>query len=140
MNKKLSDKDKEDWQQFIESEDKVENKDLSTTQKNINKNLEKTIDLHGFSLEGANKIIDEFIKKCFSNNINKICVITGKGSRSQNTNNPYISKDLSILKYSVPEFIKSNNDLMKMIKEINEQEINDQSSGSFSIFLKNFRE
>ena len=140
MNKKLSDKDKRDWEKFLQSEDKVENKDLHTKKENISKNLIRTIDLHGFTLESANIEIDKFIRKCFKDNVNKICVITGKGSRSKNTNNPYVSKDLSILKYSIPEFIKTNKDLMKMIKEINETEVQNLTSGSFSIFLKNFKE
>ena len=107
MNNKLSDKDKRDWQNFISSEEKVQNKDLSLSQMKIDKDLVKTIDLHGFSLENANRTIDEFINRCFKTNISKITVITGKGLRSNNINNPYVSKNLSILKNSVPEFIKS---------------------------------
>ena len=118
MNNKLSDKDKRNWQNFISSEEKVQNKDLSLSQMKIDKDLVKTIDLHGFSLENANRTIDEFINRCFKTNVSKITVITGKGLRSNNINNPYVSKNLSILKNSVPEFIKSNNDLMKKIKNI----------------------
>ena len=140
MNKKLSDKDKKDWQHFISSEEKVQNKDLSLSSLETNKNLIKTIDLHGFSLENANKTIGEFINKCFKTNVSKITVITGKGLRSNNTNNPYVSKDLSILKNSVPEFIKSNFDLMKKIKNIKEAKVEDGGSGAFDIFLKKFKE
>jgi DNA-nicking Smr family endonuclease len=140
LNKKLSDKDKKDWQHFISSEEKVQNKDLSLSSLETNKNLIKTIDLHGFSLENANRTIDEFINRCFKNNVSKITVITGKGLRSNNTNNPYVSKDLSILKNSVPEFIKSNFDLMKKIKNIKEAKIEDGGSGAFDIFLKKFKE
>ena len=140
MNNKLSDKDKRDWQNFISSEEKVHNKDLSLSQIKTNKDLVKTIDLHGFSLENANKTIDEFINRCFKTNISKITVITGKGLRSNNINNPYVSKDLSILKNSVPEFIKSNSDLMKKIKNIKEAKIEDGGSGAFDIFLKKFKE
>ena len=107
MNKKLSDKNKKDWQSFISNKAKVLDKDLSVKEdKQIN--LTKKIDLHGFSLEKANQIIDQFINECFKENITRIIVITGKGLRSNNTSNPYVSKDLSILKNSVPEFIKSN--------------------------------
>ena len=140
MNNKLSDKDKKDWQNFTSSEEKVQNKDLSLSSLETNKNLIKTIDLHGFSLENANRTIGEFINRCFKTNVSKITVITGKGLRSNNINNPYVSKDLSILKNSVPEFIKSNFDLMKKIKNIKEAEVEDGGSGAFDIFLKKFKE
>ena len=140
MNKKLSDKDKKDWQHFISSEEKVQNKDLSLSSLETNKNLIKTIDLHGFSLENANRTIGEFINRCFKTNVSKITVITGKGLRSNHINNPYVSKDLSILKNSVPKFIKSNFDLMKKIKNIKEAKVEDGGSGAFDIFLKKFKE
>ena len=140
MNKKLSDKDKKDWQHFISSEEKVQNKDLSLSSLETNKNLIKTIDLHGFSLENANRTIGEFINRCFKTNVSKITVITGKGLRSNNINNPYVSKDLSILKNSVPKFIKSNFDLMKKIKNIKEAKVEDGGSGAFDIFLKKSKE
>ena len=139
MNKKLSDKNKKDWQSFISNKAKVLDKDLSVKEdKQIN--LTKRIDLHGFSLEKANQVIDEFINECFKENITRIIVITGKGLRSNNTSNPYVSKDLSILKNSVPEFIKSNIDLMKKIKNIEEAKIEDGGSGAFNIFLKKSKE
>ena len=140
MNNKLSDKDKRDWQNFISSEEKVQNKDLSLSQMKIDKDLVKIIDLHGFSLENANRTIDEFINRCFKTNVSKITVITGKGLRSNNINNPYVSKNLSILKNSVPEFIKSNSDLMKKIKNIKEAKAEDGGSGAFDIFLKKSKE
>ena len=140
MNNKLSDKDKKDWQNFTSSEEKVHNKDLSLPQIKIDKDLVKTIDLHGFSLENANRTIDEFINRCFKTNVSKITVITGKGLRSNNINNPYVSKNLSILKNSVPEFIKSNTDLMKKIKNIQEAKAEDGGSGAFNILLKKSKE
>ena len=140
MNSKISDKDKKDWQNFTSSEEKVHNKDLSLSQMKIDKDLVKTIDLHGFSLENANRTIDEFINRCFKTNVSKITVITGKGLRSNNINNPYVSKNLSILKNSVPEFIKSNTDLMKKIKNIQEAKAEDGGSGAFNIFLKKSKE
>ena len=136
MNNKISDKDKRDWQNFISSEEKIYNKDSSLSQTRTYKDEIKTIDLHGFSLENANKTIDEFISRCFENKVGKITVITGKGLRSNNIDNPYVSKDLSILKNSVPKFIKSNSDLMKKIKSIKEAKIKDGGSGAFDIFLK----
>ncbi len=140
MIKKLSDKDKKDWEIFVQSKEKIYNKDLSE-KKNLDKKiLKKTIDLHGFSLENANKAISEYIKQCFSENIKRVTVITGKGLRSNTQNDPYASKDLSILKNSVPDFIKSNSNLMKFIKEIRIADKEEGGSGAFIIYLKNFKE
>ncbi len=135
MNKKISDKDLKDWDKFINSKEKLFNKDNQQNQ-NKNKKINKVIDLHGYSLENANKIIDEYIKICFSQKVSKINVITGKGSRSKNKNNPYQSENFGILKHSVPEYIKTNPNLMKIIKEINFEDINDPAKGSFDILLK----
>ena len=140
MNSKISDKDKKDWKNFITSKDKISNKDLKITKDKIKKKIIKKIDLHGFSLENANKVIEEFITQSFEEGVNKIIVITGKGLRSKNDENPYMSKNLSILKYSVPEFIKSNINLMEIIKNINEADIEDGGKGAFYIYLKNFKE
>ena len=140
MNNKISDKDKKDWKSFISNKDKIPNKDLKITKDKIKKKTIKKIDLHGFSLENANKVIEEFITQSFEDGVNKIIVITGKGLRSKNDENPYISKNLSILKYSVPEFIKSNINLVKLIKNIKEANIEDGGEGSFYIYLKNFKE
>ena len=135
MSKNLSDKDKEDWQTFISNKEKLHNKDkLSKNNKQIDSI--KKIDLHGFSLENANKTIDEFINKCFGEKVYKVIVITGKGLRSKNESNPYVSKNLSILKYSVPEYIVSNKNLMKMIREITDAKIEDGGSGAFYVYLK----
>jgi len=135
LSKKLSDKDKEDWQTFISNKEKLPNKD-KLLKKNTQIDSTKKIDLHGFSLENANKTIDEFINKCFSEKVYRIIVITGKGLRSKNESNPYVSRDLSILKYSVPEYIESNKNLMKMIKEITDAKIEDGGSGAFYVYLK----
>jgi len=140
LNSKISDKDKKDWKSFISSKDKIPNKDLKITKDKIKKKIIKKIDLHGFSLGNANKVIGEFITQSFEGGVNKIIVITGKGLRSKNDENPYISKNLSILKYSVPEFIKSNMNLMKLIKNIKEADIEDGGEGAFYIYLKNFKE
>ena len=140
MNSKISDKDKKDWKSFISSKDKIPNKDLKITKDKIKKKTIKKIDLHGFSLENANKVIEKFITQSFEEGVNKIIVITGKGLRSKNDENPYISKNLSILKYSVPEFIKSNINLIKLIKNIKEADIEDGGEGAFYIYLKNFKE
>ena len=139
MSKKISDKDKKDWKDFLSNKEKVLDKDLFF-KSSIRRNVEKTIDLHGFSLENANKTIDDFINKCFQENVTRIIVITGKGLRSNNVSNPYVSKNLSILKYSVPEFIESNINLMKMIYKICDAKIKDGGSGAFYIYLKKTKE
>ncbi len=139
MKRKISDKDKKDWKNFISNKEKLSNKDLYLSNNKIEKEIIKTIDLHGFSLENANNVIEEFIIQCFKKNVNKIIVITGKGLRSKSIRNPYISKDLSILKYSVPDFIKLKPNLMKIIKKIEEAKIEDGGGGAFYIYLKNFK-
>jgi len=136
LNKKISDKDKEDWENFLKNKEKIPNKDFIVNKKIRHEKIKK-IDLHGFTLQEANKAIEHFIKKSFDEDVTKIIVITGKGLRSKNVQNPYLSKDLSILKYSVPEFIESNNNLMKMIIEITDARIEDGGSGAFYIFLRN---
>ena len=140
MSNKLSDKDKKDWKNFISNNNKIPNKDFEKNKDKNNQEIVKKIDLHGFSLENANKIIEEFITKCFNDNVNKIIVITGKGLRSKNISNPYVSRDLSILKYSVPEFINSQSNLMKIIKKIKKADIEHGGEGAFYIYLKNFKE
>ena len=134
MNKKLSKTDLKVWKDFIEGNEKLYNKD------NINKytkykKKESTIDLHGFSLDQANSKIEKFITSCFEKKIEKLNIITGKGLRSKVEQNPYQSKDLGILKYSVPEFIKSNSELMRIIKKI-EDNTENKNSGFFTLFLK----
>ncbi len=135
MIKKISDQDKSDWKKFIDNNEKLENKDKEF-QKDLKKFKKKSIDLHGYNLENANKVIGNFIDKCYLENVNVIKVITGKGSRSQNKINPYLSTDLSILKYSVPNYIKNNFELMKKIKELDFDSVNDVNQGTFDIILK----
>ena len=134
MNDNISDKDKKDWRKFINSTEKLPNKDFKY-QKNKNQKI-RSIDLHGYTLDEANKTIEDFINKAFSENINKLIIVTGKGLHSENEKDPYVSKDLGILKYSVPEFINNNASLMKMINEITDAKIEDGGGGAFYIFLK----
>ena len=134
MSNNISDKDKKDWVNFINSNEKLQNKD--STSVNKKKFQVRSIDLHGYTLDEANKVIENFIKQAFSDNISKLVVVTGKGIHSNNEKDPYISKDLGILKYSVPEFIKNNSELMKIISDIKEASIEDGGSGAFYIFLK----
>ena len=134
MTDNITEKDKKDWENFLSKNEKLPNKDIKIDKKLTFKT--RSIDLHGYSLEEANKSIENFIVTSYQEKINKLIVVTGKGIHSQNEKNPYVSKDLSILKYSVPEFISNNKNLMKIIYEIKDAKIEDGGSGAFYIFLK----
>ena len=134
MTNKLSDKDKKDWQNFLDSSEKLQSKDVDQLNNQIIS--ESSIDLHGYTLEEANKKISEFINNCYVKRVKKLNVITGKGMRSKNLEDPYQSKDLSILKHSVPEYIKNNPELMNKIIRIDFESVNSPSKGNFDIFLK----
>ena len=135
MTKKLSHKDKKDWQNFLESSEKLDNKDKETLD-HSDRIEEKVIDLHGLTLEEANQKVSEFIQDCYDQNVVKINIITGKGLRSKNLDDPYQSKDLSILKHSVPNYIRDNPQLMSKIIKIDQQAVDSPSKGNFEIYLK----
>jgi DNA-nicking Smr family endonuclease len=135
LNKKISETDKRDWQDFINSTDKLENKDQKISSK-PKEYIERSIDLHGYTLEEANQKMISYIEECYTNGINKISVITGKGLRSKNLNDPYQSSNLSILKHSVPNFIKGSDHLMKKIISIDFEAVENPSVGNFDIFLR----
>jgi len=130
----ITEKDKKDWENFLSKNEKLPNKDIKIDKKLTFKT--RSIDLHGYSLEEANNSIENFIVASYQENINKLIVVTGKGIHSQNEKDPYVSKDLSILKYSVPEFISNNKNLMKIIYEMEDAKIEDGGGGAFYIFLK----
>jgi len=134
VNSKISDKDKNDWEKFLLKDEKLPNKDYFEKKRKRGKT--KSLDLHGYTLDEANQIIENFIKKSYEDNFSKLVIVTGKGIHSDNEKDPYVSKDLGILKYSIPEFIRNNQELMKMIYEIKEANIEDGGSGAFYIFLK----
>ena len=134
MTRDISEKDKKDWENFLSKKEKLPNKDLKIKSNSSPK--VKSIDLHGFTLEQANSVVKNFINKSLDQNVNKLIVVTGKGIHSEVEKDPYVSKDLSILKFSVPEYIKNNKDLMKNIIEIKEADILDGGSGAFYIYLK----
>ena len=134
MIKKISEKDIKDWQEFVKKNEKLENKDNIQDEKTTKRHVE--IDLHGYTLEGANKKMSDYINECYENNISVINVITGKGLRSKNKENPYSSTDLGILKHSVPNYIKNNSELMNKIKFVDFDEEDKNNKGSFSIILK----
>ena len=134
MTDNISEKDKKDWENFLSKKEKLPNKDIKIDKKITFKT--RSIDLHGYTLEEANKLIENFIIKSYQEKINKLVVVTGKGIHSQTEKDPYVSKDLSILKFSVPEFISSNKNLMKIIYEMKDAKIEDGGAGAFYIFLK----
>ncbi len=134
MTDKISEKDKKDWENFLSKKEKLPNKDINFTKEK--KIKIKNIDLHGYTLDEANKKIENFIKQSYIEKVNKLIVVTGKGLHSQNEKDPYVSKDLSILRYSVPHFIKNNNELMKIINDFDNATIEDGGSGAFYIYIK----
>ena len=134
MNKRITDKDKKDWEDILSGKDKLPNKDINPADKRVPKVI--TIDLHGYTLDEANKKINDLINKSYEERVSKLIIVTGKGLHSQNDKDPYVSKKLGILKYSVPEFIKNNVELMKKILEIKNADIEDGGGGAFYIYLK----
>jgi len=137
LNDNISDKDKKDWENFLSNKEKLPNKDINFFEKK--KQIIKSIDLHGCTLVEANKKIESIINKSYLEGVNKLIVITGKGIHSKNESDPFVSKDLSILKYSVPEFIKNNKDLMKKINEFKDADIKDGGQGAFYIYFKKIK-
>ena len=134
MNSKISEKDKKTWNEFLSNNQKLPDKDNSQTEIHVKKT--KSLDLHGETLDEANRIVENFIKKSYQDNIHKLIIVTGKGLHSKNEKDPYVSKDLGILKYSIPDFLKNNSELMKMISNISDASIADGGTGAFYIFLK----
>ena len=134
MNDNISNKNKKDWENFINSNERLPNKDFQFQVKKTKKT--RSIDVHGYTLDEANKAIEHFINKAYVDNVYRVIVVTGKGLHSNNEKDPYVSKDLGILKYSVPEFILNNKVLMNKISEIVDAKIADGGEGAFYIFLK----
>ena len=134
MNSKISDKDKKDWESFISKNEALPNKDKDNKKNKVNKI--ELIDLHGYSLDDANLAIKDFITKSYKSGINKLIVVTGKGLHSDQDKDPYVSKKLGILKYSVPEYIKNNFELMEVINSMEKAKIEDGGEGAFYIYLK----
>ena len=134
MTSNISDKDQKDWKNFLKKNEKLHNKDLEDKENKFH--ITKSLDLHGYTLDEANKKVESFLIDCFNQKVSKVTIVTGKGLHSQNDKDPYISKDFGILKYSVPDFIKNNSSLMAKIKSITDAEIIDGGSGAFYVFLK----
>ena len=134
MNSKISEKDKKTWNEFLSNNQKLPDKDDIQNKKIIKKT--RSLDLHGKNLDEANSIIENFIKKSYEDRIHKLIIVTGKGLHSNNDKDPYVSKNFGILKYSIPEFVRNNEDLMKIISNISEASVKDGGTGAFYIFLK----
>ncbi len=135
MNNKISEKDKKTWDDFLSNDQKLTDKDKF--QSKIKSKKTRKLDLHGKTLDEANQIIGNFIRKSYEDKVHKLIIVTGKGLHSNNEKDPYVSKDLGILKYSIPNFLKNNTELMVLISNISEASIEDGGSGAFYIFLKN---
>ena len=134
MNSKISEKDKKTWEEFLSNDQKLPDKD--NFQSKIKSKKTRSLDLHGKTLDEANQIIENFIRKSYEDKVHKLIIVTGKGLHSSNEKDPYVSKDLGILKYSIPNFLNNNTELMQLISNISEASIKDGGSGAFYIFLK----
>ena len=134
MNSKISEKDKKTWDEFLSNDQKLPDKDNFQTEIKVNKT--RSLDLHGKTLDEANRVIENFIRKSYQEKVRKLIIVTGKGLHSKNEIDPYVSKDYGILKYSIPDFLKKNSELMKMISNISGASIADGGTGAFYIFLK----
>ena len=134
MNSNISDKDKKVWKDFLKKNEKLPNKDLEKKENKFH--ITKSLDLHGYTLDEANKKVESFITDCFDQKVSKVIIVTGKGIHSQNDKDPYTSQKLGILKYSVPDFLKNNLSLSGLIKEIAPARIEDGGEGAFYVYLR----
>jgi len=132
----VTSKDKKDWITFTKRSEKIYNKDDAFVKQNTIISKTKRLDLHGLSLNQANKIVKKFIIDSFENGYEKLLVITGKGLRSKVHKNPYLSEQMNVLKHSVPEFIKNDEDLFEKISRISTADLKDGGEGAFYIFFK----
>jgi len=131
-----SSKDKKDWDAFTKQMGTIKAKESDFEDNNEKTGIVKKLDLHGLKLDEANKIVKKFIINSFNNDFKKLLVVTGKGLRSKSLNNPYLSEKLSVLKYSVPECIKNDEDLSNIISRISKADQKDGGEGAIYIFLK----
>ena len=129
-------KDKRDWITFTKRLENIYDKDNASVKQSTTVNKIRRLDLHGLSLNQANKVVKKFVIDSFEDGYEKLLVITGKGLRSKVRNNPYLSEQMNVLKYSVPEFIKNDEDLCKKINSISAADLKDGGEGALYIFLK----
>ena len=133
----ISSKDKKDWLAFTKQMGNIKAKESDLLKENIKLNEVKKLDLHEFSLNEANEKVKNFIINSFNSGYKKLLIVTGKGLRSKSHENPYVSEKLSVLRYSVPEYIKSDENLTNKINSISIADIKDGGEGAINIFLKN---
>ena len=138
MKKKYSvpQKDKKDWINFTKKMENIFVKEDNSFKENQERNKIRKLDLHGYSLEDANKIVKKFITEAFDNNYRKLLIVTGKGSRSKSYDNPYISKNLSVLKNAIPEYIKNDENLNSIINKVTQAVRKDGGEGAINVYLK----
>jgi len=132
-------KDKKDWITFTKHLKGVYDKETSFIKQNTTTDKIRKLDLHGLSLNLANKAAKKFIIKSFESGYTKLLIITGKGLRSKVNKNPYLSQQMNVLRYSVPEFIKNDEDLFDKIRKISKVDLRDGGEGAFYILLKKFK-
>ncbi|MFL2890060.1 MAG: Smr/MutS family protein [Pelagibacteraceae bacterium] len=137
MNKKknISQKNKEIWEEYIKNPSDIFDKEYNTKEKS-KKFIRYKFDLHGFTLSEANKKVEQIICNCAEENYDEILLITGKGLHSNNAKDPYVSKNFSNLKFSIPDYINSSEDLIKKVKTINIADKKDGGEGAILIKLK----
>ena len=130
-------KDQKDWMDFTKKIDNISTKEADLLQEHIQINRVPKLDLHGSSLNEANRKVEEFVNESFNQGYRKLLIITGKGLRSKVDENPYISEKLSVLKYSVPEFIKNEENLNTKVMKLSTADKKHGGNGAIYIFLKN---
>ena len=128
--------DKKTWEEYIKNPSDIYDKDKDISN-NVQRKERYKFDLHGFSLDEANNKVEEIIHYCVKNKFKELLLVTGKGIHSKNDEDTYTSKDLGKLKYSVPEYLKTNLDLEKFIVSINDAKKQDGGEGAIIIKLKN---
>jgi len=130
-------KNKKDWIAFTKQINNISPKEADFLPIKTQENKVPKLDLHGFSLSESNKIVKKFIVQSFDQGYKKLLIITGKGLRSKSYDNPYISEKLSVLRYSVPEFINQDENLSNKVEKISIANVKDGGEGAIYIFLKN---
>tara|TARA_Y100000590_G_C15172705_1_gene808011 strand:+ start:81 stop:518 length:438 start_codon:yes stop_codon:yes gene_type:complete len=133
----ITSKDKEDWKSFTQNLRNINPKEVDVVKQVLNIKKIPKLDLHGFTLDQANKEVEKFIIQSFNAGHKKLLIVTGKGLRSKSHDNPYASEKLSVLKYSVPEYIRNSKNLSNKINKISEANLKDGGEGAIYIFFKN---
>ena len=134
--KDLSEKDLNTWESYIKNPSDLYDKEKNNQKNQVTKDRFR-FDLHGHTLDEANQRVRDIIFSCVKQKYKEILFITGKGLHSTSGNDAFVSKDFSKLKYSVPDFIKSDDDLNKFVLSISDADIKDGGEGAILIKLRN---